>query len=208
MPYTPAEKLRRGLLIALLAFVLLGVLLGIGWCACNSCTKYSPPFVHMQTYDEVKNAFKRNKKMHFPDLDALELDESTVSYQVSYLSRSRKTANEYFVYGDRMVAGETVSFSFRAEDPNVYKAWGTQYSPAQYSEGRLYSIPDLRLDSGDYSEDVFFRIDGHLYCLNATFMPSSKKPPLGRDELIALKEEVHGIMLDYMNAFFDGLNAK
>ena len=208
MPYTRSEILRRGLLIALLAFVLLAVALLIGWCACNSCTKYSPPFVQMQTYDEVKNAFKRNKKMHFPDLAALELDESTVSYSACYVSRSRRNANEYSVYGDRVIAGETISFSFSAEDPEVYKAWGTQYTPTQYAENRVISIPDLRPDSGHYSEDVFFRFDGHLYCLKARFEPSSEKPPIGRRELIALNDEVHKIMLDYMNAFLDEIKAK
>ena len=208
MPYNRSEKLRRILIIALLAFVLLGAAFGIGLCAGNACTNHQPPFVQLKSYDEVKNAFKSNNQMLFPDLAALELDESTVSYSVGYLSQNRRTANEYSVYGYRKLGGETVQFTLHCEDQSVFKAWGTQYSPVQYAEGRLFSIPDLRLETGNYSEDVFFRAGGHLYCLNAMFMPDSQKPPIDHNALIALKDEIHEIMLDYMNALFEEVKAK
>ena len=80
MILTKGEALRRGILILFLAIVLIGIVFGIGFgtymCVMNSCYKHSTPFEYLESYDEVKSVFARNKKVLFPDLAALELGPS------------------------------------------------------------------------------------------------------------------------------------
>lgn len=211
MPYSRSEKLRRILLIALIAVVLLGAAFGIGLCAGNACTKYQPPFMQLKTYNEVKNAFKSNKKVLFPDLSALELDESTTDYEVTYASHFRRKPLGYVVIGNSTIAGETIRFILNCETPEYEKTWGTRLSRAQYDQDRVYNYHELQLDTKSYSEDVFFRVDGYLYGLEAQYHHApadSGKPPIDNNALIALKDEVHEIMLDYMNALFEEVKAK
>lgn len=215
MILTKGEALRRGILILFLAIVLIGIVFGIGFgtymCVMNSCCKHSTPFEYLESYDEVKSVFARNKNVLFPDLAALELDESTTDYEVTYASHFRRKPLGYVVIGNSTIAGETIRFILSCETPEYEKTWGTRLSRAQYDQDRVYNYHELQLDTKSYSEDVFFRVDGYLYGLEAQYHHApadSGKPPIDNNALIALKDEVHEIMFDYMNAFFEEVKAK
>ena len=206
MPYNRSEKLRRILLIALLAFVLLGAAFGIGLCAGNSCSDRMP-YAFFETYDELKAGFEADKDIVFPVLDPLKFS-SKGTYLVLYKPNKYKEVGAYEIIGGRFLNGISMQYRIIGEKTDLLPDHLGQ--SIEYKGEKIYYTASEQRSQTSCSEDCLVSVNGHVYTVVGTYSAGSPDiaAAIGDERFSNLKAELHEQLLEFMRSIVDAAKAK
>lgn len=207
MPYSPSEKLRRVLLIALLAVVLLGVVLGIGLLAYNAGISHKVPYVYFGTYDELQAEFKNDEAVVFPDIAPLNFNYSE-SYKAWYTSGKRNKTQSYEVFGGRIVNAVDKRYSITGVKTDRLPENAGERT--EYNGETIHSIAAEQRGELSCSEECWVSVNGCVYTINCDISPVSGELDklIGDERFDALKADLHEQLLDIMRSIVDKAKAE
>ena len=144
------------------------------------------PNMQVDSYDDIKRRFGSKDGVVFPDLAPLNLDESTVKYQISCKdpSQPRSPLTNYSVSGFGTLEGYRVYYSLGCYD-GIYMCANIT-DPLMYGDTQM--VRRTSDNANSYSENYYVYVNGFEYSL-CTFFDVGKT--LNEAELESLRAMIN-----------------